>query len=52
MDRKLWGDPENFRPERFISEDGKLLRPEALIPFGSGEKLKKLHKLQKTTLRL
>ena len=20
---KVWGDPENFRPERFLSEDGK-----------------------------
>jgi cytochrome P450 len=37
MDPKIWNDPENFQPERFISEDGKLLRPDALMPFGSGK---------------
>ena len=31
-----WGDPENFRPERFIGPDGKLQRPDAYIPFGNG----------------
>jgi len=20
---EIWGDPENFRPERFLSKDGK-----------------------------
>ncbi|KAF4528267.1 hypothetical protein B566_EDAN014157 [Ephemera danica] len=38
MDRKIWGDPEMFRPERFIDDDGKLLRPDALMSFGSGKR--------------
>ena len=39
-DVKTWGDPENFRPERFLSEDGqKVIKPEAFIPFGSGKRL-------------
>ena len=35
-DAKLWKDPDVFRPERFISETGKLIRPEKLLTFGIG----------------
>lgn len=36
---KIWGDPETFRPERFLSEDGKSgLKSEHLIPFGIGRR--------------
>lgn len=36
-DKKYWGDPENFRPERFLDESGtKLIRHEALMPFSAG----------------
>ena len=38
QDPEIWGDPENFRPERFIGPDGKLARPEEFIPFGTGRK--------------
>ncbi|ODM96155.1 Farnesoate epoxidase [Orchesella cincta] len=34
---KIWGDPENFRPDRFLSNDGKKL-VKALIPFQSGRR--------------
>ena len=37
QDPEVWGDPENFRPERFIGPDGKLTRPEEFIPFGIGK---------------
>lgn len=36
MDKELWGDPENFRPERFI-EDGQLkVSLDKSLPFGAG----------------
>ncbi|GAB6024206.1 hypothetical protein CHUAL_008906 [Chamberlinius hualienensis] len=38
-DPQLWGDPYNFRPERFIDSDGKVCRPEYLIPFGIGKRI-------------
>lgn len=37
-DPKLWGDPENFRPERFLSENGKVEKPEYFIPFSTGKR--------------
>ena len=36
MDPELWGDPENFRPERFIDEDGCIVRPDYYIPYSAG----------------
>jgi len=37
--REIWGDPENFRPERFLSPDGKTFKKhEALIPFSIGKR--------------
>ena len=37
--KKIWGDPENFRPERFLSADGKTFKKhEALIPFSTGRR--------------
>ncbi|XP_055958315.1 cytochrome P450 2D28 [Patella vulgata] len=38
MDEKIWGDPKVFRPERFISEDGKLIPREELIHFSIGKR--------------
>ncbi|KAL3875523.1 hypothetical protein ACJMK2_033468 [Sinanodonta woodiana] len=38
FDPKIWGDPEEFRPERFIGEDGTLLKPEEFIPFFTGRR--------------
>ncbi|GAB6023744.1 hypothetical protein CHUAL_008500 [Chamberlinius hualienensis] len=37
-DQKLWGDPENFRPERFIGSNGECLKPEYLLPFSIGKR--------------
>lgn len=34
-DPDLWGDPDNFRPERFIDEKGELIKDMSL-PFGLG----------------
>ncbi|CAF4815057.1 unnamed protein product [Pieris macdunnoughi] len=39
LDKKTWGDPENFRPERFI-QDGKLnVSLDKSLPFGAGRRL-------------
>lgn len=35
-DETIWKDPEQFRPERHLNEEGKLIKNEALIPFGIG----------------
>lgn len=37
MDKDFWGDPEVFRPERFLNEQGKLdLKLDKSLPFGAG----------------
>ena len=37
--RELWGDPENFRPERWLSADGtKFLRREGFMAFSTGKR--------------
>jgi len=37
--RDIWGDPDNFRPERFLSPDEKSFRKnDALIPFSIGKR--------------
>ncbi|XP_055903736.1 probable cytochrome P450 304a1 [Eupeodes corollae] len=39
-DKRIWNDPENFRPERFLTEDGKLcLKSDVSLPFGAGKRL-------------
>jgi cytochrome P450 len=39
-DPEIWGDPMNFRPERFLSADGKtVLKNDALIPFSVGKRM-------------
>ncbi len=38
-DPKIWGDPENFRPERFLNGDESRYVPnEALIPYDDGQR--------------
>lgn len=37
--KKVWGDPEVFRPERFLSDDGKKYQKnENLLPFQIGRR--------------
>ena len=40
-DKEFWGDPETFRPERFLDEDGDLVPPDHpkrrhVLPFSGG----------------
>lgn len=41
MDPKLWKDPENFDPSRFLTKDGTELgpKPESLMPFSVGKRM-------------
>ncbi|RUS76396.1 hypothetical protein EGW08_015847, partial [Elysia chlorotica] len=39
LSEKIWGDPHNFRPERFIDGKGNLLNPEELVPFSMGRRM-------------
>ena len=42
MDTDYWGDPEVFRPSRFLIKNGqsfKLDRKEQFIPFGFGKRV-------------
>lgn len=38
MDKDHWGDPEIFRPERFLNENMEIVNTEWLMPFGQGKR--------------
>ena len=37
-DPKTWGDPEQFRPERFLDDDGNFVKHPHVIPFVLGKR--------------
>jgi len=37
-DRDHWGDPEVFRPERFLDSNGKFVKDEWMVNFGIGKR--------------
>ncbi|CAL8143167.1 unnamed protein product [Orchesella dallaii] len=37
-DKEFWGDPENFRPERFIGAEGQLINLDRNLNFGAGKR--------------
>ncbi|KAJ3644361.1 hypothetical protein Zmor_027026 [Zophobas morio] len=39
MNPDTWKDPQCFKPERFINEEGKFFKPEAFIPFQAGKRM-------------
>ncbi|XP_072014923.1 cytochrome P450 2A10-like [Amphiura filiformis] len=36
---ELWRDPEEFRPERFLDDEGNFHEPDEVIPFGIGRRV-------------
>ncbi|XP_046330031.1 cytochrome P450 2D14-like [Haliotis rufescens] len=39
QDQGIWGDPQNFRPDRFLDSSGKVFKPEEFIPFSIGHRV-------------
>ncbi|XP_076032688.1 methyl farnesoate epoxidase-like isoform X2 [Oratosquilla oratoria] len=39
MDPDYWVEPEVFRPERFLSPEGKFRKDERFFPFGKGKRI-------------
>jgi cytochrome P450 len=39
FDKTVWGDPENFRPERYLDSEGKFVKPEQTVQFGLGKRV-------------
>ncbi|XP_050700527.1 cytochrome P450 2J2-like isoform X6 [Eriocheir sinensis] len=39
LDSKYWQEPDKFRPEHFLTDDGKLFKPDHFMPFGSGKRV-------------
>ncbi|XP_052747017.1 cytochrome P450 306a1-like [Bicyclus anynana] len=39
MDTRVWKDPESFNPNRFIDENGQLIKPQELITFQAGKRM-------------
>lgn len=51
--KNVWGDPENFRPNRYLSEDGStFVNNENSIPFSAGKRKCLGFSLAETTLFL
>ncbi|KRT82762.1 cytochrome P450, partial [Oryctes borbonicus] len=39
MNEETWKDPEDFEPSRFLNEEGRYVKDEALIPFQTGKRM-------------
>jgi cytochrome P450 len=52
-DPAVWGDPANFRPERFLTANGKgVVKHDGLIPFSTGKRVCLGESLARDTLFL
>ena len=39
MNLDNWDDPQEFRPDRWIGNDGKIIKSDAFIPFSIGPRI-------------
>ncbi|XP_055863880.1 cytochrome P450 2U1-like [Biomphalaria glabrata] len=37
--KEIWGDPDNFRPQRFLDEQKRIIKREEFIPFFIGRRI-------------
>ncbi|XP_012055452.1 PREDICTED: cytochrome P450 306a1 [Atta cephalotes] len=51
-DPSFWHDPLSFKPERFIAEDGSLIKPKAFLPYQAGKRMCVGDELSRMTLFL
>ncbi|CAG7731358.1 unnamed protein product [Allacma fusca] len=38
MDKEFWGDPENFRPDRFLNEESSIINSDHIMSFSAGKR--------------
>lgn len=38
-DKTKWKNPDEFDPERFLDEDGRLCNQDLILPFGTGKRV-------------
>ncbi|CAG7821422.1 unnamed protein product [Allacma fusca] len=38
MDEEFWGDPENFRPSRFLDQNNNIINSDRVMTFGGGRR--------------
>lgn len=43
LSKEEWGDPLNFRPERFLDEKMEIINSDKILPFGLGNFIKIVH---------
>jgi len=51
-DPNVWKNPNEFNPNRFITEDNQFVKPEYFIPFSYGETLIKRLKICMKELKI
>jgi cytochrome P450 len=39
MDESVWPNPEEFKPERFLSVSGEIINAEKIMSFGIGKNM-------------
>jgi hypothetical protein len=37
MDESVWSDPHEFKPERFLNEEGEVVKADKILSFGIGK---------------
>lgn len=49
-DKTVWAEPDEFRPERFLSANGKCVCPDEFIPFSLGKFVLLIHFLYQSVM--